>query len=120
MATGASTSFFGNFVLPSLLHQDPRFFPTSDSSFRHNARHALQRIVITRTDRGAETFNWSGMVAPLAAQGIANSYLPQEQRTAGATFSRYASDIGSTAGLNFLKGYWPAIAKRMKKIYHKK
>jgi hypothetical protein len=119
MATGASTSFFGNFVLPSLLHQDPRFFIAGDSSFRHNARHALRRIVITRTDHGGEAFNWSGIIAPLAAQGIANSYLPQDQRTAGDTFTRYAGDIGTTAGLNFLKGYWPTIAKRLKKIYHK-
>src|ERR1700746_1209457 len=33
MARSSSSSFFGTFLLASLLHQDPRFFPESKPSF---------------------------------------------------------------------------------------
>jgi hypothetical protein len=114
MATGASSHFFGSFLLPTVLHEDPRFFVKLNGGFKARAGYALRRALVTRTDAGNETFNWAGTLGPLAAEGLANAYLPDAQRTVGNTFERYGVRIGFSAANNLLKEYWPTIFKRLR------
>ena len=114
MASGASSHFFGTFLLPALLHEDPRYFVRLNGGFAARAGHALRRALIIRTDAGSETFNWPGTLGPLAAEGLANTYLPDSERTVGKTFERYGYRIGFGAANNLLKEYWPTIFKRLR------
>lgn len=114
MASGASSHFFGTFVLPALLREDPRYFVSLRGGFRAKAGHALRRVLVIRTNAGGETFNLPGTVGPLAAEGLANLYLPQTERTAGKTFERYGIRIGFGAANNLLKEYWPTIFKNLR------
>src|SRR5580700_853082 len=114
MASGASSHFFGTFLLPAVLHEDPRYFVKLNGGFRARAGHALRRAVVIRTDAGKEAFNWPGTLGPLAAEGLANTYLPDSERTAGRTFERYGIRIAFSAGNNLLKEYWPTIFKRLR------
>lgn len=114
MASGASSHFFGTFLLPSLLHEDPRYFVRLNGGFRSRAAHALRRAVMIRTDAGGETFNVPGTLGPLAAEGMANLYLPQSERTAGKTFERWGFRLGFGAANNLLKEYWPSIFKKLR------
>lgn len=114
MASGASSHFFGTYLLPSLLHEDPRYFVRLNGGFRARAAHALRRAVMIRTDSGGESFNVPGTLGPLAAEGMANLYLPQTERTAGKTFERWGFRIGFGAANNLLKEYWPSIFKKLR------
>ncbi|MGB2592824.1 MAG: hypothetical protein WBF09_20770 [Candidatus Acidiferrum sp.] len=114
MATGASSHFFGTFLLPAVLHQDPRFFVKLNGGFRGRAGHALRRVLVIRTDSGNEAFNLPGTLGPLMAEGLANVYLPGPERTAGKTFERYGIRIGFGAANNLLKEYWPTIFKSLR------
>src|SRR5262249_54902712 len=51
-ADGTIENFLTSAILPSLLHQDPRFFQESEGGFGHRAGYAVSRIFITRTDSG--------------------------------------------------------------------
>ena len=115
MATSSSTQFFGTFLFASVLGQDPRFFVRQNSTLRQSIRTGLRRLVITRTDQGGETLNTSGLIGPLAAQALANTYLPDEERTAGRTFQRYDTYLALRAGVNIAKQYWPTIFKGLTK-----
>jgi hypothetical protein len=112
MARNASSNFFGTFLLASMLHQDPRFFPQRDPTFGGSVKYALTRVVITRNDDGNDAANWSGLLGPLMAEGLANAYWPEEDRTAGQTFRRYGVDLATTAGFNMLRNYWPVLFKK--------
>jgi hypothetical protein len=114
MASGSSSHFFGTFLLPAVLHEDPRYFVKLNGGFRARAGYALRRAVVIRTDGGKEAFNWPGTLGPLAAEGLANTYLPDSERTAGKTFERYGIRIAFSAGNNLLKEYWPTIFKRLR------
>lgn len=114
MARNASNNFFGTFLLASALHQDPRFFVRSHLSFGDSVKYSLQRMFITRKDSGGDTFNWSGLLGPLASEGLANTYYPDRQRTVGDTFTRYGIDLASRAGGNLLRQYWPTINKSLR------
>ena len=113
MATSASSHFFGTFLLAALLHDDPRYFVSADDRVSHRLGHALRRVVVTRTDTGREVFNWPGILGPLAAESLANTYLPVDQQNPARTFSRYGARVGLGAANNLLKEYWPTIFKSL-------
>jgi hypothetical protein len=114
MATNATSNFVGTWALASVLHQDPRFFVSGKQKFRDRVRYASRRLFIIRTDSGGEAFNWSGLMGPLAAEGVANTYLPESERTAGDTFKRYGVDVAIQLGSNILREYWPSIFKKLR------
>jgi hypothetical protein len=113
MANSASTNFLGTFLIPSLLHQDPRYFISLRPSFRKKMTYALTRQVITRTDDGRSTFNWSRVIGVIGAESIADLYLPPEERTVGKTFERSGIRFGIGIGTTLLKEYWPMIFKKL-------
>jgi hypothetical protein len=113
MARSSSSSFFGTFMFASLLHQDPRFFPESKPSLWRSLKYSTQRIVITRNDAGRDVFNTSGLLGPLAAEGLANVYLPASEQTVGKTFTRFAADLAWRVGGNMFKDYWPTFFRNM-------
>ncbi len=114
MASGASSHFFGTFLLPATFRQDPRYFVRLHGGFRARAGHALRRAVVIRTDAGKGTFNLPGILGPLMAEALANAYLPASQQTVGKTFERGGIRIGFSAGNNLLKEYWPSIFKKLR------
>lgn len=109
LARASSNAFFGSFVLPSLLHQDPRFFPQIHPAFWASVRYSLERVFITRTDSGFDTFNISGVGGTAAAEALANSYLPESDRTAAKNASRFATDLAWKFAGNMFKNYWPTL-----------
>jgi hypothetical protein len=114
VASNASSHVFGTFLLPSMFHQDPRYFVKLFGGPGSRIRYAVERVVVTRTDDGRQTFNWSGVLSGLMAEGLANSYLPDGERTAGKTFSRFGYRIGFGALDNIVKEYWPTIFRSLR------
>jgi hypothetical protein len=114
MATAASNNFFGTFLIASLLHRDPRYFVTLHGGFGYRIGYALSRIVVAPADNGRLGANWPGMVGPLLAESLANSYLPVKEQTAGRTFQRYGLRIGLNTASNALREYWPSIFRSLR------
>jgi hypothetical protein len=114
MASGASSHVFGTFLLPAMLRQDPRYFVKFYGSTGDRVGYALRRVVVTRTDRGRKAFNWSGVIGALLAESLANSYLPNGERTTGRTFTRFGIRMGFSAASNIVKEYWPTIFKSLR------
>jgi hypothetical protein len=109
MGRQASSEFFGTFMLASALHQDPRFYPEIKPSFFHAVKYSVQRVFVTRNDDGRDVPNYSGLTGPLLAEGLANVYWPDRNRTVGDTFFRYGLDLATKAGGNMLREYWPVF-----------
>jgi hypothetical protein len=115
LALNASSDMFGTFLLPSVLRHDPRYFVSAGGSPVRKVGYAISRIFVTRTDRGGEAFNWSGLLAPLMAESLANTYLPDAERTTGKTFQRYGIHLGINAAANVAKEFWPSIFKTLRR-----
>src|SRR5271170_4553438 len=114
MGRAASGNVFGTFLLASAMHQDPRFYVKRHLSFGESVKYAAVRLVITRNDDGDQVVNYSGLIGPLLAEGLANAYYPEQNRSAGSTFTRYASDMAWRFGGNLLRQYWPTINRRLR------
>jgi hypothetical protein len=113
MARVASYNFFGTFVIASVTHEDPRFYVRKGLNFGESVKYAASRLVITRSDSGAQVVNYAGLLGPLAGEGLANTYYPPGSRGFGSTMIRYSTDVGWRFAGYLLRQYWPEVNRRL-------
>jgi len=75
-----SSTFFGAALLPSLLHQDPRYFYKGHGKIINRALYAISTVVICKGDNGRWQPNYSNVFGNLAAGGISSFYYPNSDR----------------------------------------
>ena len=115
-ADTASSGFFGTFLFPSLLRQDPRYFRKLNGSFGQRLGYAITRVVVTRTDKGGRAPNASLWMGALASGGVSNLYYPAADQGVGLTFERAGIGIASTAGFNVAREFWPDVSRH---VFHR-
>lgn len=98
------------FVMPTIFHQDERYFAKGEGGFWKRAVYASTRVLITQNYDGKNTFNVSELLGRGVAQGISISYYPSKDRTAEELLSKYAYAIGRDALTNVFREFWPDIA----------
>ena len=96
-------------VLPTALHQDPRYFRKGRGSAWSRIYYAASRVVIARTDSGKPTLNVSQLAGQLGQAGISLSYYPQQDRDIRGLFSGWAINQGYNIGWNQLKEWTPDL-----------
>jgi hypothetical protein len=109
-----SSAFFSKYLYPALLKQDPRYHRSSSPSFWGRMLYAASRTVITRNDSGKATVNTSYFLGVLTSVAIATAYRPYWTRSTSATFTTFASTIGSDVGINILHEFEPGIRRIVK------
>ena len=109
-----SSAFFGKYLYPSLLKQDPRYYPSTSRSFLGRATYAASRILITRNDSGERRLNTSYFLGVLTSVAIATAYRPYWTRSASTTFKAFGSTMGSDAGANLFHEFRPEIRQMVK------
>jgi Carboxypeptidase regulatory-like domain len=67
-------------ILPSVLHQDPRYFYKGTGSIRSRAFYAVATAFICKGDNGRWQPNYSNVLGSLASAGISNIYYPSTNR----------------------------------------
>jgi Carboxypeptidase regulatory-like domain len=95
----------GSAVLPSLFHQDPRYFYKGSGSITSRAFYAIKQSVICRGDNGRSEPNYSRVLGSFAAAGISNLYRAPEDRSASLTFRNGFIVIGSNAAGNLVREF---------------
>jgi hypothetical protein len=77
-------TMIGGAILPSVFHQDPRYFYKGTGSIESRALHAISFVVICRGDNGHLQPNYSNVLGSLASAGISNLYYPTSDRDGAA------------------------------------
>jgi hypothetical protein len=105
----------GNFmteaIMPSLFHEDPRYFRKVHGSFMGRLGYAATRVLVTRTDAGNWRFNTSEFLGNGIVASIGNAYYP-DARGASGTLQRMGTQIGTDAISGVLKEFWPDIKRK--------
>jgi Carboxypeptidase regulatory-like domain len=73
-------TYMGGAILPSLFHQDPRYFYKGTGSIHSRFIYAISRAIICRGDNGHSQPNLSGVLGDLSAGAISNLYYPASDR----------------------------------------
>jgi Carboxypeptidase regulatory-like domain len=96
----------GSAILPSLIHQDPRYFYKGSGSVRSRAFYAMSRALITRGDGGQTEPNYSRLLGSFAAGGLANLYYPRADRGVGLTLADGLVSIAGHAVDNLIREFF--------------
>ena len=99
-ADGITDIMVGGAILPSLLHQDPRYFYQGTGTARSRLRHAILSAFIARGDNGTWQPNYSSVGGNLASAAVSNLYFPISNRGVGLVFSQFALGTGERIGAN--------------------
>ena len=104
----------GNYLviwaLPTITHEDERYFAKGEGSILGRALYASSRILITPNYNHHNTLNISELAGRGIAQGISTTYYPSADRTAGELAEKYAWSLGRDALTNTFREFWPDIA----------
>jgi hypothetical protein len=109
MAGAESASFFGTFVFPTLLHQDPRYFRSQQTAISERLSYAASRVVIGRSDSGRSVFNSSLIMSEFVQAAVSNAYIPYRRESVPGTVENALTGLGSVAQARILTEFWPDI-----------
>jgi hypothetical protein len=84
----------GGAVLPSLLHQDPRYYYQGSGTTRSRLYHAISSPFVAMGDNGHWQPNYSSVGGDLASGAIANAYYPEANRGPALLFQNFAIASG--------------------------
>jgi hypothetical protein len=93
-ADSSTDIIVGGAILPSLLHQDPRYFYQGTGTTNSRLRHALLSPFICRGDDGRWQPNYSTVGGDLASAALTNAYYPRSNRGVGLFLSNFFIDTG--------------------------
>jgi hypothetical protein len=113
-------NFFGNAVLPSVLHEDPRYFQKGTGRATTRALWAAASTVWCKRDNGTWGPNYANVAGNLMGAAIARVYYPASERTVSDTIND-----GLTITLEGIVGaevieFWPDIARHYKRKHDEK
>jgi len=93
-ANGLSDIMIGGAILPSLLHQDPRYYYQGTGTAKSRTLHALSSPFVCRGDNGKRQPNYSSLGGDLGSAALSNVYYPASNRGAGLVFSNFFLTTG--------------------------
>jgi len=98
------------FALPTVFHQDERYYAKGEGGFWKRFIYSVSRVAITPDYSGHPTFNASELLGRGISQGVSLAYYPSSDRTAGKLAAKYGYAVMRDALTNAFREFWPDIA----------
>ena len=105
--------FFGTFLIPSIVHQDPHYHRMPKARIPRRVEHAIIQVVWTQSDSGKHMPNYANLVGFAIEGEISDLYVPGQQTNLPATAARYATGIATAPIDNFITEFLPDVARHI-------
>jgi len=105
--------FFGTFLIPSLVHQDPHYHRLPNAPLKRRIAHAIVQVVYTQGDNGKQMPNYANLAAFAIDDEISNLYVPGRETDFSASASRYAIGLATAPIDNFVTEFLPDVARHI-------
>lgn len=106
--------FFGTFLVPSLVHQDPHYHREPFQPIERRILHAIVQVVWAQSYTGKPMFNYANIVGGIATAAVSNTFVPGPGRQGfGATAQRLAVAFAISPSGNLIEEFVPDIASRI-------
>jgi hypothetical protein len=110
---GLSGTYFTEAIVPAITHEDPRYYTLGYGGFWRRMYYALNRTLLTKTDSGGTSFNWSEVGGNALEATLSNTYYPAQERGFEQTFQNWGVQMESAALNNIAKEFWPDIRQKL-------
>ncbi len=117
LADQTDENFWVQAIVPSVTHEDSRYYTLGHGGILKRGVYAFDRTLITRSDYGGETFNFSEIVGAGAASGISTLYYPSDDKDWTKTGQRWLENVIIDGGTYVFQEFWPDINQA---IFHQK
>lgn len=118
-ADGMIGNYLTEALMPTLFHEDPRFFRCGVGPVWKRAFKAARQVVVTRNENGHATFNFSEVVGNSAVVAMTSLYYPDSRRLSpGAT--RVGLQIGNDVISNLLTEFWPDVRRHFQPLLYRR
>jgi hypothetical protein len=108
-------NLFGNAILTSWWHEDPRYFQKGTGNFASRFLWASTSTVWCRRDNGTWGPNYANVAGNLIGAAIANVYYPASERTVGDTVMRgFTVTAEGIVGSEIIE-FWPDMVRHYKR-----
>jgi hypothetical protein len=104
-ANDFDSRMIGSALLPSLFHQDPRYFYKGTGTIRSRTLYAIKSAFICRGDNGKPEFDFSHIVGDFAAGTLSNLYYPESNEGKTLVFTNGLIEIAGEAGTNLVREF---------------
>jgi hypothetical protein len=105
--------FFGTYLIPSIVHQDPHYHRMPYANIPRRIRHAIVQVVWTQGDNGKGMVNYGAVVGFAIVDELGNFYVPGQQTNLPASGERYVTGLASAPIENFVTEFMPDVARRI-------
>jgi hypothetical protein len=105
--------FFGTFLIPSIVHQDPHYHRMPTASMKRRIAHAIYQVVWTQGDNGKGMVNYANLVGYAIDDEISDLYVPGRQTNLPASAERYGTELASAPIDNFVSEFLPDLASHI-------
>jgi hypothetical protein len=116
MASWASVQG-GKFVAASMLHEDPRYFMSTNKNFFARVANAVRYAVIDRSDSGHPRLAVANVAGAFAGGFVGNAYLPDPYANASHGLTRSALALTGFVTSNLADEFHPEIHKLARKFH---
>jgi len=104
-ADGLSDILFGGAILPSIFHQDPRYFYQGTGSHKSRLMHAIDSEFMARSDNGQWEPNYSSIGGDLISGALSETYYPHSNRGAGLLLNVALTDTAARIANNVVQEF---------------
>lgn len=105
-------NYFVELIIPAITHEDSRYYAMGKEGggFWKRTRYSLSRVVVTKTDAGRSSINFSEIVGSAAAVSVSQFYYPKVERTTGNDLRNWGLDITYDSVTFMFHEFWPDIS----------
>lgn len=96
-------------VMPSIVHQDERYYAKGEGGVLKRSIYAATRVVITPDFNGKSGFNTSEVLGKGISQAISLSYYPSQTQSFSGFAQKYGYALSRDAITNVFRELWPDI-----------
>ena len=105
--------FFGTFLIPSIVHQDPHYHRMPNATIQRRISHAIYQVVWTQGDNGEGMVNYAALGGYAIGDEISNLYVPGRDTNLPSSAERYATGLATAPIDNFITEFLPDVARHI-------
>ncbi len=139
LADEVSAGFWTNYVYPTLMKEDPRYFRRGEGKLGHRVIYSLAQEFVCHTDTGGRQFNFSSVLGAFTSGALSNLYYPgntlirtipatatspaipvyEDDRGVVLTLSRAAIALGYGTLGSLFDEFWPDVQRRFSRKHNR-